>query len=66
MIQQKTKLIPVLVVQPQQTQHLASLYAYREQIDQLSKLFYVTPQLELLSDYETLSNLNVQLADIIR
>lgn len=46
-------------------QYLASLSAYRDQIDQLSKLIHVTPPLEFLNDHEKLSNINLQIADVI-
>ena len=50
---------------PSTDQYLASLTAYREQIQQLSKMLFVTSQSELLSDNKTLRNIDLQLTDVI-
>ncbi len=50
---------------PATDQYLAYLYVYREHIEQISKMIYVTPQFEFLSSHEKLNNLIVQLADVI-
>lgn len=46
-------------------QSLAEIYAYREQIEKLSKLINTTPQQELVKDYGKIKKIESQMADVI-
>ena len=46
-------------------QFIAYIYAYKQQIEQISKLINSTPQKELVQDYGKITNIELQIADAI-
>lgn len=60
-----TSTSPSTGIPPSADPYLANIYAYREQIEQISRLINSTPQWELARDYEKIKNIELQIADVI-